>query len=157
MPEAVAHNKFSCPACGAEATWNPVKKAHVCAHCGSTMAGESDSESSGQSALQPSLPAGFAQSPLGKLAIRFSDPQQDPGSFVRGLRDLSADAEKSGVFSTLGAIAKIVWWLAMLVSIGLAVLCVIGAVKGRQAGILWLPAGVFAFIAWCMFSMSSKK
>jgi len=36
MPEAVAHNKFSCPACGAEATWNPSKKALVCGFCGTT-------------------------------------------------------------------------------------------------------------------------
>jgi hypothetical protein len=28
-----ALNKFSCPACGAEATWNPAKKALVCAYC----------------------------------------------------------------------------------------------------------------------------
>ena len=36
MPEAVARNKFSCPACGAEAVWNPAKKALVCAFCGTT-------------------------------------------------------------------------------------------------------------------------
>ena len=36
MPEAVAHNKFSCPACGAEAVWNPAKKALVCNFCGTT-------------------------------------------------------------------------------------------------------------------------
>ena len=36
MAEALAHNKFSCPACGAEATWNPAKKALVCAFCGTT-------------------------------------------------------------------------------------------------------------------------
>lgn len=34
MPEAVARSKFSCPACGAEATWNPAKKALVCGYCG---------------------------------------------------------------------------------------------------------------------------
>ena len=34
MPEAVAHNKYACPACGAEATWNPAKKALVCGFCG---------------------------------------------------------------------------------------------------------------------------
>jgi len=34
MPEAIARNKFSCPACGAEAVWNPAKKALVCAYCG---------------------------------------------------------------------------------------------------------------------------
>lgn len=36
MPEAVARSKFSCPACGAEAVWNPAKKALVCAFCGTT-------------------------------------------------------------------------------------------------------------------------
>lgn len=34
MPEAVARSKFSCPTCGAEATWNPAKKALVCSYCG---------------------------------------------------------------------------------------------------------------------------
>jgi hypothetical protein len=34
MSEATAQNKFSCPACGAEATWNPAKKALVCGFCG---------------------------------------------------------------------------------------------------------------------------
>ncbi len=36
MPEAVARSKFSCPACGAEAVWNPAKKALVCNFCGTT-------------------------------------------------------------------------------------------------------------------------
>ena len=31
---ATAHDKFHCPACGAEATWNPAKQALVCAFCG---------------------------------------------------------------------------------------------------------------------------
>lgn len=34
MPEAVARSRFSCPACGAEATWDPGKKALVCHFCG---------------------------------------------------------------------------------------------------------------------------
>lgn len=34
--EAQARSKFSCPACGAEATWNPAKKALVCGFCGTT-------------------------------------------------------------------------------------------------------------------------
>ena len=34
MAEAVAQRKFSCPACGGEAVWNPAKKALVCAFCG---------------------------------------------------------------------------------------------------------------------------
>ncbi len=33
MSEATAQKKFSCPACGAEAQWNPAKKALVCPFC----------------------------------------------------------------------------------------------------------------------------
>jgi hypothetical protein len=36
MSEAVARSKFSCPACGAEAVWNPAKRALVCGFCGTT-------------------------------------------------------------------------------------------------------------------------
>ncbi len=34
--EAVAREKFACPACGAEAQWNPAKQALVCPYCGNT-------------------------------------------------------------------------------------------------------------------------
>src|SRR5688572_4496149 len=34
--EAVAREKFACPACGAEAHWNPSKQALVCPFCGTT-------------------------------------------------------------------------------------------------------------------------
>lgn len=34
--EAVAREKFACPACGAEAHWNPTKLALVCPYCGTT-------------------------------------------------------------------------------------------------------------------------
>src|ERR1051325_6503477 len=34
--EAVAREKFACPACGAEAHWNPAKQALVCGYCGTT-------------------------------------------------------------------------------------------------------------------------
>ncbi len=34
MSEAVARPKFSCPSCGAEAVWNPAKKALACSFCG---------------------------------------------------------------------------------------------------------------------------
>jgi hypothetical protein len=34
--EATAKSKYACPACGAEATWNPVKGALVCGFCGTT-------------------------------------------------------------------------------------------------------------------------
>jgi hypothetical protein len=33
-PEALARDKFHCPACGADAHWNPEKKALVCPYCG---------------------------------------------------------------------------------------------------------------------------
>ena len=36
MIDATAQKKFSCPACGAEAQWNPAKKALVCPFCGTT-------------------------------------------------------------------------------------------------------------------------
>jgi Zn finger protein HypA/HybF involved in hydrogenase expression len=34
QPQATARQKFECPACGAEAHWNPAKKALVCPFCG---------------------------------------------------------------------------------------------------------------------------
>src|SRR6266700_725118 len=34
QPEIVAKSKFACPACGAEAQWNPAKQALVCPFCG---------------------------------------------------------------------------------------------------------------------------
>ncbi len=34
MSEVVAQQKFSCPACGAEARWDPAKKALICPFCG---------------------------------------------------------------------------------------------------------------------------
>lgn len=33
-PELTAKSKFTCPACAAEANWNPAKKALVCPYCG---------------------------------------------------------------------------------------------------------------------------
>ena len=37
MPEALARKKFSCPACGGEAQWNPAKKSLVCPFCGTEL------------------------------------------------------------------------------------------------------------------------
>ncbi len=34
MSEITARSKFACPACGAEAQWNPAKQALVCPYCG---------------------------------------------------------------------------------------------------------------------------
>src|SRR5262245_46199449 len=39
MSDAVAQQKFACPACGAEAQWNPGKQALVCAYCGTVSPG----------------------------------------------------------------------------------------------------------------------
>lgn len=36
MSDVVAQKKFTCPACGAEAQWNPAKTALVCPFCGTT-------------------------------------------------------------------------------------------------------------------------
>jgi hypothetical protein len=36
VTEATARTKFSCPACGAEARWDPAKKELVCPFCGTT-------------------------------------------------------------------------------------------------------------------------
>jgi hypothetical protein len=40
MESAIAQQKFECPACGADAHWNPVKQALVCAYCGTTSPAE---------------------------------------------------------------------------------------------------------------------
>jgi transcription elongation factor Elf1 len=45
MPEATAVKKFHCPACGAEAVWNPGKQALVCSYCGVTSPAKIDAAS----------------------------------------------------------------------------------------------------------------
>ena len=40
MSEAIAQKKFSCPACGAAAEWNPAKQSLVCPFCGTTAPGK---------------------------------------------------------------------------------------------------------------------
>ncbi|WP_395738785.1 zinc ribbon domain-containing protein [Prosthecobacter sp.] len=40
MSEVTAISKFACPACGAEAVWNPSKKALVCPYCGTVSPAE---------------------------------------------------------------------------------------------------------------------
>jgi len=49
MPESeiAAKSKFSCPACGAEAVWNPAKKALVCPFCGTVSPAELNVDGSG--------------------------------------------------------------------------------------------------------------
>ena len=44
MDETTAQQKFACPACGAEATWNPSKQALVCSFCGTTSAAKLDAD-----------------------------------------------------------------------------------------------------------------
>jgi hypothetical protein len=44
MSETIAQRKFACPACGAEATWNPAKQALVCSFCGTISPAKLDSD-----------------------------------------------------------------------------------------------------------------
>jgi hypothetical protein len=45
--EVKARAKHTCPACGAEATWNPAKQALVCGFCGTVAPGTLDAASTG--------------------------------------------------------------------------------------------------------------
>jgi Zn finger protein HypA/HybF involved in hydrogenase expression len=47
MAEEIALGKFACPACGAEAIWNPAKQALVCPFCGTTSPAKFDAETGG--------------------------------------------------------------------------------------------------------------
>src|SRR5260370_20423360 len=47
MSEPLAQQKFACPACGAEAIWNPAKQALVCPFCGTTSPATLDSAGGG--------------------------------------------------------------------------------------------------------------
>jgi len=49
--DAVAQKKFTCPACGGEAQWNPAKKALVCPFCGTTSPAQADLTAAGQEAI----------------------------------------------------------------------------------------------------------
>ena len=48
MPEAVAQHKFSCPACGGEAQWNPGKNALICPFCGTTSPAQAELAATGE-------------------------------------------------------------------------------------------------------------
>lgn len=48
MSEAVAQKKFSCPACGAEAQWNPARKALLCPFCGTAAPAQPETSESGE-------------------------------------------------------------------------------------------------------------
>ncbi|MDQ6916486.1 MAG: zinc ribbon domain-containing protein [Pseudomonadota bacterium] len=47
MAEELAQQKFACPACGAEAIWNPAKQALVCPFCGTTSPAKLDANTGG--------------------------------------------------------------------------------------------------------------
>lgn len=49
--ETIAQKKFSCPACGAEAQWNPAKKAIVCPFCGTVSPAQEELTSTGESVI----------------------------------------------------------------------------------------------------------
>jgi DNA-directed RNA polymerase subunit RPC12/RpoP len=51
MPDATAQKKFSCPACGAEAQWNPAKKALVCPFCGVTSPAQAEINAKGEQVI----------------------------------------------------------------------------------------------------------
>jgi hypothetical protein len=52
MVEATAQKKFSCPACGAEAEWNPGKQALVCAFCGATSPAQVELTAAGEQVIK---------------------------------------------------------------------------------------------------------
>lgn len=52
MSETTARHKFSCPACGAEATWNPAKKALVCNFCGTTSPADIELSATGEQTIK---------------------------------------------------------------------------------------------------------
>ncbi len=51
MPEAIAQKKFTCPACGGEAQWNPAKKAIVCPFCGMTSPAQAELSATGEQVI----------------------------------------------------------------------------------------------------------
>jgi Zn finger protein HypA/HybF involved in hydrogenase expression len=52
MPDAIAHKKFSCPACGGEAQWNPGKQALICPYCGATSPAQIELTASGEEVIK---------------------------------------------------------------------------------------------------------
>lgn len=50
--EATARQKFSCPACGGEAQWNPAKQALVCPFCGTTAPGKLEQTPGGDAIIR---------------------------------------------------------------------------------------------------------
>lgn len=52
MAEATAQKKFSCPACGGEARWNPAKKSLVCPCCGTVSPAQVELSATGAELIQ---------------------------------------------------------------------------------------------------------
>jgi hypothetical protein len=52
MTEATARQKFSCPACGGEAQWNPGKQALVCPFCGNTSPAQAELTPGGEEVIK---------------------------------------------------------------------------------------------------------
>ena len=52
MPEATAQKKFSCPACGAAAEWNPAKQSLVCPFCGTTSPAQMELDAAGEQVIK---------------------------------------------------------------------------------------------------------
>ncbi|HOX58084.1 MAG TPA: zinc ribbon domain-containing protein [Candidatus Paceibacterota bacterium] len=48
MADAVARKKFSCPACGGEAQWNPAKRSLVCPFCGTVSPAQVELTAAGE-------------------------------------------------------------------------------------------------------------
>ena len=52
MSSATAQQKFSCPACGAEAQWNPGKQALICPYCGTTSPAQVELTATGEEVIK---------------------------------------------------------------------------------------------------------
>src|SRR6187455_72983 len=52
MVDAVAQKKFSCPACGGEAQWNPARKALVCPFCSTVSPAHVELTAAGESVIK---------------------------------------------------------------------------------------------------------
>lgn len=52
MPEAIAQKKFSCPACGAAAEWNPAKQSLVCPFCGTISPAQMELDAAGEQVIK---------------------------------------------------------------------------------------------------------
>ena len=62
MPDAIAKQKFSCPACGGEARWDPAKKLLICPFCGTTSPAQAELNELGGDCRTRSG-CGFTQNP----------------------------------------------------------------------------------------------